>query len=754
MEGDLQLTLPPEGERVIRREADRPALEERTPTQAESEFVRGVLDRFRTMSEAEKLQRKRSYEEVEFNSGVHWDSTMRKEREDKERVVMEINRTPQYLNQVSNSQRMTRPAILIKPNGNGADEEQAGIKQGIIKSIEKRSDAESIRDDGFYAVLEKGWTYWRVSVEWEHEKSNRQVIRTRRIFDDFSVYCDPAATEPDRSDAMDWFITHDYPLESYPDEFGTAPSGWASGELTSTEDPVRDWIGDKTIRVAEYWYKERKKEKLYILADDPLADGRWEDELERNDETGRLVGVAYVEEEPVYRWSYRQKIYWCLINARGVIYGNEGHTAGREYVKGAKHVPIVRCEGRKYLIDKRVVYAGMVRDAIEPCLASDYWLSAITEMVALGPKAPWVVAYDAIAQYREMWDQANVENYAALYYDRWDAEGNELPAPVRQFGEPPIQAMTFILNFAEEDIKRVMGIYQRSLGAEGPEHSGVAINAVQREADIANFNYVDNLKRSIAYEARIYLDLIPRVLDAPQVMDIVRPTGKTEKVTINAEFKKNGQSKKYDMAVGDYDVEVEVGPSMATRREAAAQGINEYLKVDPQAAPFVGDLLARNLDFPDKAELEKRLRQRAAAAGVKAEDPMDEADVPEEFKQLYKQQSAQLEQVTQAAQQMQEAMKTDEAKFAHEREIAAMKIASEERIAALNADKELAKAEMADKAKSDLAMLQASLQQVQADVEAFRQAGPVEWQFDHETGQITPPQGQPAAQNEPQGASA
>lgn len=719
MEGDLQVAVEP-GTRVIRRETgETRATADQTHDQKVSLFVNHVVNRWKTMADAEEPQRRRSVEEVEFNSGKHWDDTLRKEREDKDRVVMEINRTPQYLNQVSNAQRMARPAILVKPNGNGADEDSAQVKQGIIRSIERRSDAESIRDECFYSVLEKGWSYRRVSVEYEHERSNRLVIRLKRIFDDFSVFCDPAATELDRSDADDWVIVHDMTPDMYYDEYSDSKLA-SMTQVVGLGDVQRTWISPNVIRVVEYWYREKTREKLYTLADDPYGDGRWEDELEEND--GRLVGVAYVEDEPVYRWSVRARIFVATVNAVEVLDGNDDGTAGREWVPGAKYIPIVPDFGRRVLFEKRPVHVGMVRDAIEPCLASDYWLSAITEMVALGPKAPWIVCYEAIAQYREMWDQSNIENYAALYYDHTDDEGNELPAPFRNFGEPPIQAMTFILNYAEEDLKRVMGIYQRSLGAPGPEHSGIAIRQVQQEADVANYNYVDNHKRSVEHESRIYLDLQPLVLDAPQVIEIVRPEATSpERVWINKTFKgPNGEDKRYDMARGNYDVEVEIGPSMATRREAAAQGILEYIKVDPGAAPFVGDLLANNTDSPDKNELVKRLKMRAQKMGAIPPDADSKTD-PDQVKQQYQAQAQQLEQTTQALQALQEQIKTEEIKYAHQREIEAMKIASAERIKAMDSDAKLAVTELTAKFQRAQQATQAAIDKVNSDVAAVRE---------------------------------
>lgn len=724
MEGATQFELPMD--RTLRREPDERRDDDGKGAGPKgAEFVKECLARFKVMKDSEEFaQRPRSQEEVEFNSGKHWDDDLRKERESKDRVIMEVNRTPQYLNQVANAQRMSRPTITIKPNGNGADVDGARVKQGIMRSIDRRSDAEAIRDDCFYRTLEKGWSYYQIAVEWEGNDGRgwKQVLRVRPFYDDFSVYCDPASTEFDRSDAMDWIITQDMPVDAYKAEYGDSYLASLS-EMTANTDQQKEWISKDTIRVAVRWYKDRKREKLYMLADDPLAEGKWEDELAGKDDQGRWIGVAHVEGEAVWRWSYRTKIKWCLFNAVEVLDGNEEKTEGREYVRGARYIPIIPVLGRRIVWNKRFIWVGMVRDAIEPCLASDYWLSAITEMVALGPKAPWIVAYEAIAEYREMWDQSNIENYAALFYDAFDAEGEKLPAPFRNFGEPPIQAMTFILKYAEEDLKRVMGIYDRSLGAAGPEHSGIAIQQVQQVKDVANFNYMDNLKRSMTHEARIELDLMPKVYSRPQAIEIVRPDGESEKVEINKIFrdKTTGKDKINDIARGDYDVEIDIGPSIATKREAAANGINEYIKVDPGAAPFVGHIMARNLDFPDAKELEKALKARAAAAGVPMDDQGGESEVPEKFKRQYEQQAKALEQITQLMAELQKKVESDETKMAHERELKAMELASQERRSKMDLEKAVTVKAMDDKSKTDLETMKQMLAAVQTEIASVRE---------------------------------
>jgi hypothetical protein len=82
-----------------------------------------------------------------------------------------------------------------------------------------------------------------------------------------------------------------------------------------------------------------------------------------------------------------------------------------------------------------------------------------------------------------------------------------------------------------------------------------------------------------------------------------------------------------DLGRGKYDLTVETGPSYASRRQETADQILQMIQAYPPAAPVLGDLLARNLDWPEAEEVARRLHallppQLQAAEGGAAANPM------------------------------------------------------------------------------------------------------------------------------------
>jgi len=155
-------------------------------------------------------------------------------------------------------------------------------------------------------------------------------------------------------------------------------------------------------------------------------------------------------------------------------------------------------------------------------------------------------------------------------------------------------------------MKAIMGMYDASLGAKSNETSGKAIMARQREGDVSTFHYIDNLSRAIRHAGRILIDLIPKVYAAPRMVRILGANGEAEMAAINQPLSGSLQ-KVFDLGVGRYDLTVSAGPSYTSRREEAASQMIELIRAYPPAAPLIGDLLAKNLDWPGADEVAKRL---------------------------------------------------------------------------------------------------------------------------------------------------
>ena len=287
-----------------------------------------------------------------------------------------------------------------------------------------------------------------------------------------------------------------------------------------------------------------------------------------------------------------------------------------------KFIPIVPVYGEELHVDGKRRLRSLVRDAKDPQRMFNYWRTTSTELVALAPKAPFIGRKGAFDTDAAKWASANTQTHAYIEYD-----GPE-PPQRQPFASAPAGALQEALN-ASDDMKAIIGMYDASLGARSNETSGTAIMARQREGDVSTFHYIDNLSRAIRHAGRILIDLIPKVYSAPRIVRVLGATGEARLAPVNQQFSDGAAEagkieKIYDLTVGKYDLTVKAGPSFTSRREEAATQMLALIRAYPPAAPLIGDLLAKNLDWPGADEIAKRLTAMLPAeikGAGQAEDP-------------------------------------------------------------------------------------------------------------------------------------
>jgi hypothetical protein len=171
-------------------------------------------------------------------------------------------------------------------------------------------------------------------------------------------------------------------------------------------------------------------------------------------------------------------------------------------------------------------------------------------------------------------------------------------------------------------------MFDASLGARSNETSGKAIIARQMEADNATFHFIDNLSRAIRHAGRVLIDLIPQVYSVPRVIRVLGEDGESEMKAVNQPVQVEEAdpltdevreiTRIYDLTAGRYDLTVSAGPSFASLRQEAANQMIELIRAYPDAAPVIGDLLVKNLDWPGADEIAERM-EKAMAGRVMSE---------------------------------------------------------------------------------------------------------------------------------------
>jgi hypothetical protein len=519
------------------------------------------------------------------------------------RPCLTYNVLPQHIRQVTNEQRQNRPAGKVIPVDDGADVEVAEVFEGMIRHIEYISDADVAYDTACENQVTYGEGYIRILTEYCNEDSFEQDIKIGRIRNSFSVYMDPTIQDPTGSDAEWCFVTQDMTKEEYKRTFPEAKPISVLLDQGVGDETIGSWVQLDTIRIAEYFYNDYKKSTLNEW---PNGETTY-----AGDNKDKLLKVAFGEprrSRPVQR----KKVMWCKTNGYEVL---------EETVWPGKYIPVIRVPGNEYEVEGRIWLSGLVRNAKDPQRMLNYWTSQEAEMLALAPKAPFIMYSGQDEGYEYEWKTANTNNWPALHVNADATDGLGSPLPLPQRAQPPM-VQSGILQAklgAVDAVKATTGQYDASIGNMSNEQSGKAIIAREKQSDVGTYHYVDNLARAVRHATRQCIDLIPKIYDTQRIARTIGIDGEVAMAKINPDQQEPVQTvqdenggvieKIYNPSVGTYDVMVTTGPSYMTKRQEGAQWMTTLLQAAPEMWGVFGDLAVKSMDVAYAQEIAERIKR-------------------------------------------------------------------------------------------------------------------------------------------------
>lgn len=587
--------------------------------------------RMRECRDAEDPHIERAVEDLRFLSGQdQWVESDRETREAEGKPTLTFNALPQYVRKVCGTLRQLNPAIKVSAADGSATPEIAEIYEGLIREAEYRCDAASVYEGAAESAAQCGIGHFRIRTDYCDHHSFDQHIVIERIWNPFAVYYDPQAKEPTRSDAQFAFIAEEMTEEAFKEAFPDAKRE----DFQDIDPPIwrRDWRSKETVTVAEYFWYEYDEYDIGVTPMGVVIKGPFPE------------GIQIARKRKVRK----PRVMWAKLSGDEVL---EGPTR----IAG-EHIPVIAVVGEELHIGEEVYRSGTIRHAKDAQVTYNVMMTTNVETTLLQPRAPYLVTVDQVAGLEEIWNQANTSNRPYLPYAPDDKAG----APTRVPPPLPSQALIGAAQVAAEDMKRTIGIYDASLGARSNETSGVAIQSRQREAEISNSIYSDNMVKAVAHAGRVIVGMIPEIYDAPRVVRVLGEEAQEKIIRINqAMVTPDGIQRQNDMTAGKYSVRVSVGPAFSTKKAEASVGMMDFMAKIPNAAPLVADLVAGAQDWPGADRIAERLR-KTIPPNVLEEDEKDQQQDPQAM-QAQMQQAMQQQQAAQHAMQAELKKKVAEA---------------------------------------------------------------------------------------------
>ena len=559
-----------------------------------------------------------------------------------------VDRLTAFRNQVVNEIRQAKPSPNVTPRGNGANKQTAEVIEGKVRDILYDSDSDlAFIEAAKYAVACSRGSF-RLDPEVVDEDTGQQVLRVNPIWDPSSVYSDPFAKRPDKSDAKWKLVINVISRIEFKERWPNAKA--TAADFFDKDRSAPGWMdpsGDKeSVMVAEYWCVEK-------IGDDSVALDKYDDEdyewpdakkypKDRNDsfkarqkergETHQVVCHLIDGVEELEPPSYRP----------------------------GKVIPIFDVEGDSYWVDGKRYTLSLTRPARDMQRVYNWLAKKKIEILGVQSNAPFWATPKQAENHANEWNSANNTNKFFLLYNH---DPNAPGPPQRQSIDAPIQAVSEAEMSTAQEMKDAIGLQDPNLsGAQSKNQSGLAITKLISQGNVATFHYQDNLARTMRTFCEVLVDWLPYYHDIEQEMEILKADMKKEKVMVNTDGPytdpETGKSYQHDLTKGKYSVVVNIGPSFAAARQQSAQFYTTLVGAQPEAFWIIGDMLIRSQDDPGADEAADRVKRAIALKmpGLIQDDPNQQ--LPAGANAQMQQMTMQMQQLQQVVQQQGIALKT------------------------------------------------------------------------------------------------
>jgi hypothetical protein len=544
------------------------------------DFLKDMREEYDLDYDFDRENREEALEDKKFTAGQQWDSTVLQQRQGLPCLV--INSVPQFIAQLVGDWRENKRGVRVLPSEEG-DKDLSDVRADLIRSVETQSRADRVYDVAFESAVQCGDGAFRVAVEYAKDDVFDQDIFVRPIEDALSVLWDRLSVDPTGRDARHCFVDDLIPQKDFERKWpDSKPSELSTRVCTQM---VNDrWIEAEGIRVTEYWRLIDRNRLLALFEDGSVRF------IEDN-----LDDLIAKHGNPV-----KTRVAPCTYAQMHLVTGFDILSGPYEY--RLNRLPIIRMSGRVVNLAGNRVRYGIVRFMKDSARLRNFHRSIAAEQLGYAPKAQWIATESAIEGYEDELRKAHLSRDPLIKVSDDAIIGQNI-----QRLDPP-KWQTALHQEAEanvQDMKDVTGIHDASLGIKSNETSGRAINARQREGDVASITYYDNGNAAVLEAGDVMNQLISQIYDGTRIVRIIGEDEKIKFLKINDP----ADPRSPDLSVGRYDVALSTGASYTTRRVEAAQAMMDAVQVWPQLLQVAGDLVAKAQDWPGADDLAERLKK-------------------------------------------------------------------------------------------------------------------------------------------------
>jgi hypothetical protein len=548
----------------------------------------------------------RGKDDMNFVLRDQWTAVERSEFTRLFKPAMTFNKLYDSTKKVVGEQRKNKPDLIVRSLTGKATQEQINLRADLVRTISYQSQNDLVYQTAFKSALMMGFGAFQVCLDYESPRSFNKIIKYDIIPDATSCSWDPTALKPHKGDGNycsrrfiftrdEFFATYPYVLNpvSYTDPYMLLDFQWTTRDtIIVCDEFVKEWFPLVINHI-----KIGKEFKV-------LDNDQWEAEQKAYQRKLDIAGTgearAIIEKDRPIKVGERQTqdykiMHYRLIRDRIIDFSEWP----------SRQLPIPFVDGDSYYVEGRQYTKSFIHEARDAQKLLNYSRSELAAELKNRRREQWLGTPDNIIGYEQDW--RNPELQMGILRAKPDPKTGQMP--VKMPAWEVSQGLFMTAQSTGQDIKEILG-FSEAEALQGRDISGKARRERKMEGSMSAYVFFDNLNQAIEQGGRVVNDLLPHIIgDEERHMNISKKDGKSDSIIMNQRVGEGDNVKiTNQLEQGDFDVEIDTGPSFAVQKDIALEFFQQTMQASPQIFPLIADLWASQLDLQQMPTIKDRLK--------------------------------------------------------------------------------------------------------------------------------------------------
>jgi len=548
----------------------------------------------------------RGKEDMNFVLRDQWSAVERSEFNRLFKPAMTFNKLYDTCKKVLGEQRKNKPDLMVRSLTGKATQQQIDLRADLVRTISYQSQNDLVYQTAARSALMFGYGAFEIELDYENPRSFNQVIRYELIPDVTRTSFDPTALKPHKGDGNFCSRQYVYTKEEFYATYPYVMNPVSYSDPRSLLD--MQWETRDTIVVCKYTRKEWYPLKLLLLSDGrAVTEDEWEDMQQDIKIRTNLADSSHIVKDMIRktipeivgeRMSKDYFIRQYMLTQNQIIKFTDWPS---------KYLPMIFVDGDSNFIDGHQYTRSFIHEAKDAQKFINFVGSEIAAEIKNRRREQWIGTPDNILGHEPVWRQPELQ--AGILPANPDPKTGAMPQKM-----PPWDlSATLVQQYqrGSQDIREILG-FSETEQLQGRDISGKARRERKMEGSMSAYVWFDNLNQAIEQSGRVVLDLLPVIVgEHERSMIVSKADGRTESIILN---EITGQSEDGEpirsntLDNGEYDIEIDTGPSFAVQRDIALEYFQATTAVNPQVFNLIADLWADNLDIQQREQVKERLK--------------------------------------------------------------------------------------------------------------------------------------------------